>query len=371
MRIGIDARSLHYEGVGRYIRELIKHLARIDSHNEYIVYFLSEASLKEDCIRQPNFHNAILPVSIYNLHKQPYLYYRLLRDNLDMFHATDHWIVPFAAPCPIVITVHDILTKNVKKRLSYKVRVYGDLITRIALVRSNRILTISDFTKQEIINLYPTAEKKISVVYNGVGHEFTRKSELETARIKKKYQLTKRYLLYVGSLKAHKNIPKLIESFSQLPPKLKEKTDLVIVARLEQKFSKTIKLPSLLGIEKHVKFIGYVPEDDLSGLYSGAVALIMPSFTEGFGLPVIEAMACGTPVIASRGGALTEVCGQAALHFNPESIDDMRNTIERALTDNNLKEKLSNMSIKRSGEFSWNVTAKNILEVYEEVYKQK
>ncbi|MCF6158414.1 MAG: glycosyltransferase family 1 protein [wastewater metagenome] len=371
MRIGIDARSLHYEGVGRYIRELIKHLTLIDSKNEYIIYFSSEKSIAEESIKSSNFHSKVLSVSIYDLHKQPYFWYRIYQDNLDIFHATNHWLVPFFTPCPLIITVHDTLTKNEKKRLSYKVKVYGTLITRMALACSSRILTISDFTKQEIINLYPAARQKISVIYHGVGREFTRQSETEVVQIKKKYRLTKRYLLYVGSLKVHKNIPKLIEAFSQLPLKLKEETDLVIAARLEQKFSRVMNLPSLLGIEKHVRFIGYVPTEDLSGLYSGAVAFVMPSFTEWFGLPVIEAMACGTPVIASRGGALPEVCGQAASYFNPESVEDMRNVIEHILTDNELQEWLSNMGVKRSEEFSWDITARKTLGAYEEVYKQR
>lgn len=125
-----------------------------------------------------------------------------------------------------------------------------------------------------------------------------------------------------------------------------------------------------MGIEESVKFTGYVPNTDLPELYNGAIALIIPSFTEWFGLPVIEAMSCGTPVIASKGGALPEVGGEAALYFDPESTDNLKSTIERVLIDNDLRKRLSNMGLKRSKDFSWNTTARRTLEIYEEVCKQ-
>lgn len=368
MRIGIDARSIHHEGVGRYIRELIKHLSRIDHKNEYIVYFSSQESITKDIIESSNFHGVFLPVTIYDLHKQPYLWYRIHRDRLDVFHATDHWLVPFFSPCPLIITVHDTLVKTERKSLPYKVLVYGAFITRIALAVSDKILTISDFTKKEIFDLYPRAGKKISVIYHGVGPEF--RPVPETPRVRNKYRLTKKYFLYVGSLKSHKNIPRLIEAFSRLPSMLREETDLVIAARLEPRFSETERLPARLGIEESVKFTGYVPNTDLPELYNGAIALIIPSFTEWFGLPVIEAMSCGTPVIASKGGALPEVGGEAALYFDPESTDNLKSTIERVLIDNDLRKRLSNMGLKRSKDFSWNTTARRTLEIYEEVCKQ-
>lgn len=245
MRIGIDARSIHHEGVGRYIRELIKHLSRIDHKNEYIVYFSSQESITKDIIESSNFHGVFLPVTIYDLHKQPYLWYRIHRDRLDVFHATDHWLVPFFSPCPLIITVHDTLVKTERKSLPYKVLVYGAFITRIALAVSDKILTISDFTKKEIFDLYPRAGKKISVIYHGVGPEF--RPVPETPRVRNKYRLTKKYFLYVGSLKSHKNIPRLIEAFSRLPSMLREETDLVIAARLEPRFFRDGKVTGQVG----------------------------------------------------------------------------------------------------------------------------
>lgn len=365
MRIGIDARSLHYEGVGRYIRELTKHLATIDQRNKFILYFSSKKDIEENSIKQPNFHNAILPVTIYDLHKQPYLYYRLSRDNLDIFHATDHWLVPFLAPCPLVVTIHDTLVKTLKGCFSYKVSAYGTGITRIALAVSARIIAISDFTQKEIIDFYPKANGKISMIYHGVGTEFRPADESEISRAREKYQITKRYLLYVGSLKRHKNIPRLIEAFYKLSAPLIQKTELVIAARLEPIFFETVRLPSLLGIEKCVKFIGYVSTADLPGLYSGADALILPSLTEYFGFPIVEAMACGSPVIASKAGSIPEIGGDAAIYFDPGSVDEIKNAIERVLRDEGLREKLSNMGLKRSKEFSWELNTRKTLEIYE------
>lgn len=370
MRIGIDARSLHHEGVGRYIRELIRHLARIDRENEYVVYFKSKESIIEEIVEFPNFRADVLPVSIYDLYKQPYLWYRFYKDGLDIFHATDHWLVPFLTPCPLVITVHDTLAKTERKSISRKAAAYGAFIARIALFVSDVVLTVSDFTKKEIIDIYPRAQRKLSVIYHGVGMEFMPVPESESDRIREKYRLTKSYLLYVGSLKSHKNIPRLIEAFAGLPSEARKDTDLIIAARVETRFNETLKLPVKLGIEESVRFIGYVPTADLPGLYSGATASIIPSFTESFGLPIIEAMACGTPVLASKGGALPEVGGDAALYFDPYTTDGIKDAILSVLKDDALRKRLSAGGLIRSGEFSWETTARRTLEIYEEFGKR-
>lgn len=370
MRIGIDARSLHYEGVGRYIKELIRNLSALDRSNEYIVYFLSEQSLMENAVKQSNFHNTVLQIGIYDLHKQPCLYYRLYRDNLDIFHATDHWIVPFIATCPVVVTVNDVLVMTARKNLSCKVLAYGTIVTRIALSAAKRIIAVSDFARKEVVEMIPRTEKKISVIYHGVGEEFTPHGDSEISAIREKYQIDKRYILYVGSLKSHKNVPRIIEAFSRLPVSVRQKTDLVIAARLESRFSNVIKLPSLFGIENNVRFAGYVPTRDLPALYSGADAFILPSLTECFGLPIIEAMACGVPVMASKAGAIPEIGGDAGIYFDPESTDDIYHTMLRMLTDEGLRKRLSGMGLERSKNFSWKIAAQKILQVYEDVYRQ-
>lgn len=364
LKIGIDARSLHYEGVGRYTRELIKHLSQIDSENEYIVYFSSKKYLEEESIRKPNFYSVVLPITIYDIHKQPLLGYRIYKDRLDIFHATDHWVTPFYTSCPLVITVHDTLIKTGRKCLPYTVMLYGTFITRIAMTVADRILTVSDFTSNEIARFYPAMAGKISRIYNGVGSEFTPQSLRVIGTVKKKYGLPERYILYVGSLKEHKNIPRLIQAFSHMPVRLRDDIGLVIASRLESRFSSIERLPERLGIEKSVKFIGYLPNSDLPGLYSGATAAVIPSLNESFGLSAVEAMACGIPVTVSGIGALSEVCGEAALYFDPMSVKDIGDKIMRILTDSDLRKRLSDEGIKRSKSFSWDVAASKTLSAY-------
>jgi len=367
LRIGIDARALHYEGVGKYIKELIKHIAKIDHQNKFILYFFSKKDLENNSIQQFNFHNVILPVDFYSPHKQFYLYRRLHQDNLDVFHATNHWLIPFKSPCPVVTTMHDTLIKTARRVIPFKVLTYGSVVTWVALMTSDKIISVSNFTKREITNLYPKATKKISVIYHGVGSEFKPADEQEIIRIRKKYQLDKKYILYVGSLKNHKNIHRLIRAFSKLSSL---DIELAIAARLEQRFYNIIQLPLLLGIKEKVKFLGYVPTADLPGLYSGAEAFILPSLIEWFGLPVIEAMACGVPVIASNTGAIPEIAGEAAIYFDPTSTEEIANSIYKVLKDEKLRKYLVKMGFEKIKKFSWKTTAQKTLSVYKEAYNQ-
>lgn len=370
MRIGIDARSLHYEGVGRYVQELLKYLARIDRKNEYIVYFSSQKTLKENHVAAPNFCNTILPV-IYTLRKQPYVWYRLYKDKLDVFHSTHYWTIPLITKCRLVSTIHDTYIKTIPGMISYKSFVYGTLVMRIALTISDRVIAISRFMEKEIVNFYPKASGKISVIYHGVGEDFKPLDELKIVKVKKEYGINKRYLLYVGSLRPHKNVSNAIRAFSQLPLSLRKGTDLVIAARLDPRFSQLVRLPTLLGVEDRVRFLGYVPTENLAGLYCGAEGFILPSIMECFGFPMIEAMACGTPVMASHGGAIPEIGDNAAIYFDPESVENMKEVIESVLVDEGLRKKLSNMGLKRSREFSWEFTARRTLRVYEEVCQKE
>jgi len=256
---------------------------------------------------------------------------------------------PLFIDIPFVFTIHDLIHIRFKPETSIHKRIFYSSIIRRAISRAARILTVSEFTKQEIVNWTGIDSSKIVVCYNGISPAFNRHVKL--------YKDISPYFLYVGNLKKHKNIERILRAFSFLDS---DEYSLIMVSECTNQISSLVES---IGLKNRVKFVRNMSDDTLACYYKGAVALLMPSLYEGFGLPVVEAMACGTPVITSNVTSLPEIVSDAAILVDPYSIDDITAAMLKILSDKNLSMELSARGLERSKFFSWNKTAKIVLDV--------
>lgn len=366
MRIGIDARAIHLQGIGRYIRELIRHLARVDTRNQYIIYFPTVEHMDENKIDNPNFQCVLVPYQIYTVKEQLYLPYFLYKDKLDLFHSTTSLAIPLLRTCRHVITLHDLLLKIHPEFLPSKLSwVYFQITNWWAIKFADKIITISDFTSKELSALYPKSRHKITTIHNGVSAEFQVIKDKEVLEnVKKKYGITKDYILYVGTYKENKNLPTLVKAYAQLPHHMRHSYYLVIVGKQSTRYPEVPALIKQLGIESTVICINHVREEDLPVFYSGATVFVFPSIYEGFGLPIIEAMACGAPVVASNQASIPEIATDAAILTDPLNVKGMSGAVYDVLSNPQLRKMLVEKGLERAKSFSWEKTARETMQLY-------
>ncbi|HEY9462811.1 MAG TPA: glycosyltransferase family 1 protein [Vicinamibacterales bacterium] len=367
MRVAIDARKLHDFGIGTYIRNLLRHLARIDHDTEFVL-LCTEADLGVAAQLGPNFRSVLEPAPNYSVREQIHVPWVLRRERPDLFHAP-HYVLPAAIHCNSVVTIHDCIhlmfPQYLPNRMAYA---YARAQMWTAAHRSDCILTVSDASKRDILHLFNIPPEKIVVVYNAIDAHFSVTPPPDAvARVRERYQLDHRFLLYVGNIKPHKNLVRLIEAFSELRTGDLEDLKLLIIG------DEISKLPALRlavhrhKLHKHVRFLGYVPDDQLAVLYRLAAVFVFPSLYEGFGLPPLEAMASGTPVVVSNVSSLPEVVGDAAVLVDPHDIDSIVDGLRCVLTNPARAEDMRRKGLERSREFSWERSVARTLEVYKRI----
>jgi glycosyltransferase involved in cell wall biosynthesis len=367
MRVAIDARKLHDFGIGTYIRNLLRHLARIDHDTEFVL-LCTEADLGVAAQLGPNFRSVLEPAPNYSVREQIHVPWVLRRERPDLFHAP-HYVLPAAIHCNSVVTIHDCIhlmfPRYLPNRMAYA---YARAQMWTAAHRSDCILTVSDASKRDILHLFNIPPEKIVVVYNAIDAHFSVAPPPDAvARVRERYQLDHRFLLYVGNIKPHKNLVRLIEAFSELRTGDLEDLKLLIIG------DEISKLPALRlavhrhKLHKHVRFLGYVPDDQLAVLYRLAAVFVFPSLCEGFGLPPLEAMASGTPVVVSNVSSLPEVVGDAAVLVDPHDIDSIVDGLRCVLTNPARAEDMRRKGLERSREFSWERSVARTLEVYKRI----
>jgi glycosyltransferase involved in cell wall biosynthesis len=251
-------------------------------------------------------------------------------------------------------------------------------MTRFALHHAARIFAVSNFTKQDVAHLFQVPEKKIEVVYNAIDDRFRMGPATQADRqmIAERYQVHYPFVLYAGRISPHKNVVRTIEAFSALKTDLAkdglyEDLKLIIIGDELSKHPDLRRAVVKSGVQYDVRFLGFVPIDVLRIFYDTAKVFIFPSLYEGFGLPPLEAMAHGTPVVASNTSSLPEVVGKAAVLVNPENIFDIKRALYRVLTDQALREKMKIAGQEQANKFSWDTSVKRMIEVYEEVVERK
>ena len=367
MRVAIDARKLHDFGIGTYIRNLLRQLARIDQQTEYVL-LSPEPDLDIAAHLGPNFRTVLEPSPNYSLREQLHVPWVLHRERPDVFHAP-HYVLPLAVRCRSVVTIHDCIHLMFPQYLPNKAAyAYARTSMWAAVKRSDCILTVSEASKRDILHFFNVAPEKIVVVYNAIDdHFWLTPPEDEVARVRERYQLDHQFVLYVGNIKPHKNLVRLIEAFDELRRTGLEDLKLLIIG------DEISKLPALRRavhghkLHKHVRFLGYVSDGTLRILYRLASAFVFPSLYEGFGLPPLEAMASGTPVVTSNQSSLPEVTGDAAVLVDPYDVGSIVDGMRRVLTDTVLADDLRRRGPERAREFSWARSVEKTRQVYEAV----
>lgn len=369
MKIGIDARTLSVRGGPRtYVDNLIRTLPILDEKNEYIVFY----NKKEFLTKYENVKGVIVkPDNIYFqlIWDQVLLPISLKKEKVDLVHNTKS-STSIINPCYSVVTIHDIIPIVYKQTEKFTNYLYWNLQIPLAAKHANQIITVSESAKKDIVNYYKIREDKISVIYNGVSEKFRIiESKKELDQIKSLYSLPDKYILYVGTLQPRKNLPLLIKSYGKLVADKKITHKLLIVGREGWKYSAIFSLIKELHLEKDIIITGYIQDDDLPYIFNLANLFVYPSIYEGFGLPPLEAMACGIPVITSNTSSLPEVVGNAGIMINPYDVDCLAKVMFEALTNEGLRRDMIKKGLERSKLFSWEKTARETLKVYEETMK--
>ncbi len=367
MRIGIDCRLWNETGVGRYIRNLIRELAKIDTTNQYVLFFRKR---EFDSLTLPgdNFTKVLADFQWHSISEQLLFPSVLYQSHVDLMHFP-YFSIPFFYKKPFVITIHDLILHHFSTgeastlpRWLYelKLRTYK-FIMQYSATHAKKILTVSESTKQEIIQLLGVSESKIVVSLEGLDAQI---AEGQTPSQTILDYTKEKYFLYVGNAYPHKNLQTLLRAFRDFQ---KENTsiNLVLVGREDFFYKRIKRVVTGMGLE-HVMFTGFVSDSDLAYLYTHAVATVIPSLMEGFGLPALEAMAHNSPVIASNIPSLREVCGESAWYCHLKSIEDMRKTLLSvvAASKQSILQK-KKIAQKRLSLFSWEKLAKETKTTYE------
>ena len=305
----------------------------------------------------------------YSIREQVTVPVDLRRERAELFHAP-HYVLPPLTPCKAVVTIHDCIhlrfPQYLPNRLGYA---YARASMWMATHRSDRILTVSEASKRDILDYFRVPPEKIDVIYNGIDERFGQSPpEDDIARIRERYQLNDPFILYAGNIKPHKNLERTIEAFHLLRRKSEfENIKLVIIGDEIAKYAALRHAVHHYKLHKYVRFFGFVPDSTLAILYRLAAVFVFPSLYEGFGLPPLEAMASGTPVITSNVSSLPEVVGDAALLVDPLQPEDIAEAMRRVLTDPALRDDLRRRGLARAQHFSWERSIKRVRDIYGEV----
>jgi glycosyltransferase involved in cell wall biosynthesis len=374
VRVAIDIRRMTEFGVGTYTRNIVRALGRLDSESKYFLLGPPE-KVAEIGTMPANFQT--VPLLADNSTIKSFLDYRanLKRLNCDLVHIPHLFWLPRNLPCPYVMTVHDLLDHMYRARdQSGLRRSLHFFLTHRALKGAARIFAVSNFTKSEVEKLFDIDSERIEVVYNAIDERFLRghASDADRQLLAERYLINHPFLLYAGRISPHKNVVRIIEAFSALKAEL-EKEELFPGLKLIIIGDELSKHPDLRRtvvrsrMQNDVRFMGFVPIEMLRVFYDAAKIFVFPSLYEGFGLPPLEAMAHGTPVVTSNTSSLPEVVGNAAVLVNPENVFEIMRALHRVLLDQALRDKLKVRGYEQAKRFSWDASARQILRVYHEI----
>lgn len=367
MKIGIDGRAAKWyrgTGIGTYTHELILGLNNVDSSNDYTIFLPNCSSLMN---MNSNFKTHLITSAVSdNFWDEVHVPNVLDNENMDLYHVPQNGVgLCPNINCKKVITLHDIIPLRMPKTVSDKyLNIFNNELPNI-IESSEGIITVSEFSKKDISKEFNYPEDKIYVTHLAAEDIYRPLNKLSCKDyIKNKYKICDDFILYVGGFSPRKNILGLIEAFSLINPSKRKRTKLVITGTKGISYDIYKSRAEVLSVLEDVIFTGFIPLEDLPLFYNGASVLVYPSFYEGFGLPPLEAMACGTPVISSNVTSLPEVCLDSALLIDPYNVYDLSESIERIINDEELSKKMIKKGIQRSLNFSWDRTSKNTLKAY-------
>ena len=363
MRIGIDARMTYYRraGISQYTLQLIEGLARCDTKDEFVI--LQSRKSREPILERPNFSTRRLYTPSHHRLEQFSLPLEISHLRLDVLHSTD-FIPPFRRNCRSVITVHDLVFLMYPDLLTKDAaRYYGQIDQ--AVRHTDAIIAVSQATKMDVMRLLGVAENRITVIYESASPIFRPLNKGEvTERIRSRFGVEDDFLLFVSTIEPRKNVPNLLRAFRLLLDNYHPKAKLLLAGEKGWLSEEAFELADELGLGEDALFLGRVSTEELLWLYNGARALVAPSLYEGFGLPPLEAMACGTPVVTSNLSALPEVVGDAGVLVDPRDVDALAVALWRILSDEQLRASLIDKGFKRAAVFSWDKAAQETLSLY-------
>lgn len=371
MIIGIDGNEANISekvGIGEYAYELLtqfhkSHPPAGGSNLKFQIY-LKERPRNDMPTPTPNFSYKIvrprklwtrigLPVKLFTENSRP-----------DIFFTPTHY-GPRFSPVPTAISIMDLsyihFPQLFKKNDLYQLKNW----TKLSAKKAKKIFTISEFSKNDIIKTYGVSKENVVVTYPGIKQDLGLKiKDLSMEDLYKKFGIKGEYILFVGTLQPRKNIVKLIEAFAKLK---EDKLELVIVGKRGWLYEDILSAPQKFDVSERVKFLDFVSDDDLANLYKNALCFVLPSLYEGFGLPVLEAMKNGCPVLISNVSSLPEAGGDAAIYFDPRNADEISKAIKRVIEDKNLRDEMVKKGYAQVKKFSWEKTARQTLKVLEEL----
>ena len=371
--IGIDARKLRDFGIGSYVRNLLEALARRPESLAYRFCVFARAA-DRDALPPlpPHFDVALEEATSYSLSELTGFAWRIWRHRLDLFHAT-HYVLPPLPRGRAVVTIHDIIHLLYPQFLPNRAaHLYARIMIRRALKRADRIITVSHNSKRDLVDHFDIAPERVEVIYNGVSRGF--RPDLpsgERRRVAEKLGLPSPYLLFLGGDRPHKNARNVLRAFAEARRRGPLPHTLVLAGPMPRNEGRIAALISALDLGAVVRRTGIVDDADMPGLFAGADAFLYPTLYEGFGLPVVEAMACGTPVLTSSTSALQEVAGGHALLVDPMDPGAIAAGIVTLATDPARRAELAKMGLARAADFSWARAAEATLNVYAAVLRTR
>lgn len=376
MRIGLDARWIfpHLSGIGLHTRELIRHLAALPeaAQDDFVLFFNHESVMhgvmNDPAVKaNPRFMSVLLPWSPFAPANQVFFPCELRKQHLDVYHSTNYMIPFFAflrgrlGRTRCIITIHDLIPlkhpEYTPKALKTRLLPLFRAVIHEAARRADAIITVSECSRTDLIDLLRLSDERarhVTVIANGVDRRYTPGPEI-TQRAPT--------ILYVGRLDPYKNVTLLIEAFARLSPEFPQ-ARLRIVGPPDERYPEALNRIRERHLEDRVTHTGYLPDGELLKTYQEAKVLVLPSRYEGFGLPVVEAMACATPVICSNSSSLPEVAGDAALLVPTDNEEALTHALRRILSDESLQQKLSAQGPARAATYAWEQVARRTLDLY-------
>ena len=381
MRIGIEAQRLfrpHKHGMDRVALELILNLQVIDTTNEYFIFVKPDQDTT--AIRNTaNFKIVEIPGGPYPWWEQFKLPRIAKLHNCDILHCTSN-TAPYSKKIPLITTLHDIIYMegSLLKLLFNKASMYqkfGNLYRRIIVSKvvqnSRRLITVSNFEKENITNFFKLKNKEIQAVHNGVNKTFTASIDTDhIAKIKAKYELPEKYMLHISNKDPRKNTKKVLIAFKEFLKTATANHQLLMLGCKDVELKSMLNDINAVELYEHIVLTGYVSDADLPVIYQLSELFLFPSLREGFGIPIIEAMACGVPVITSNTSSMPEVAGNAAHLIDPNKPEEICRGMLKIVFNEIYRKELIQKGLERSTAFSWNSMAFKVLEQYKELYKE-
>ncbi len=383
MKIGIEGQRLFREkkhGMDMVALELVKELQDIDHENEYFIYI--KPDVDRDCLKPTdNFHIVELDGGSYPIWEQSALPKAAQKDGCDMLHCTSN-TAPLKPAMPLVVTLHDIIymEKSYPRILADKgtnYQKFGNVYRRYVVPRimkkADKIITVSHFEKNRIGEFFglPENDNRLQAVYNGVSRHFVKvEDDKILKRVKVQYKLPDNYVFFLGNTDPKKNTKGVLKAFSDFLKQTKKDFTLVMLDYDRVELKKLLVEIGDPGLEDHIHLTGYVINTDLPAIYTLSKIFLYPSLRESFGIPMLEAMGCGTPVITSNTSSMPEVSGGAGIIIDPYKPEQITDGMIQLLKDDDLRNEIIEKGYAQAAKFSWKAMAENVLELYKEVYEQ-